>query len=481
MSSIDRFSQATASSSRPKANLATPTNDHPAPCESVAWADAQRFEDVRLGLLAASGKILPQTDPPVGGGEIPVDRQRALALGDALDGAIAVHSRHPQYGAGVRVVRPQSERLTEVGLGGTQSLDAVFGQPISDRGYIDPGATDQRVDIVRIEIESAVEVRARLVEELGGLTFVEERKPKEIVVHRIRVRGALGAARFGGGELLPEPIGEAGDDLVLHVEEIGDGLVEALGPEVRAGLGVDQLHVDAHAVSAALHAAFEHIAHVELAADLLQVDGLALVGEGGVAADDEGAGNAREVGRQALGHAVDEIFLLRIAADIGEGQHDEREARRLALFRRAQARRGRGAIEARPTRAHRRGSARAMFLSVLSPRSTNVSFEPVAHLLIGRPRRGNPARLADAFKPCGDIDPVAHQVAVALLDDVAEMDADAELDALLGRQAGVALDHAALHLDRAAHRVDDAAELDDRAVAGALDDAAMMQRRWSDR
>ena len=42
------------------------------------------------------------------------------------------------------------------------------------------------------------------------------------------------------------------------------------------------------------------------------------------------------------------------------------------------------------------------------------------------------------------------------------------------RHAGVAFDHGVLHLDRAAHRVDDAAELDDAAVAGALDDAAVM-------
>ncbi len=104
----------------------------------------------------------------MGGGEIPVDRQGALALGDALDGAVGVHSHRPQQHAGVRVFRPQSERLTEVGLGGTQSLDAVFGQPITDRGEIDPGATHQRVDIVRIEIESAVEVRTGLVEKIGG-------------------------------------------------------------------------------------------------------------------------------------------------------------------------------------------------------------------------------------------------------------------------------------------------------------------------
>ena len=54
------------------------------------------------------------------------------------------------------------------------------------------------------------------------------------------------------------------------------------------------------------------------------------------------------------------------------------------------------------------------------------------------------------------------------------MNADAEFDAPIRRQASVALDHPALHLDRAAHGVHHAAELDDRAVAGALDDAAVM-------
>ena len=122
--------------------------------------------------------------------------------------------------------------------------------------------------------------------------------------------------------------GKPRNDLVLHVEEIGQGLVEALGPEMIAGLGIDELDVDAHAVAAALHRAFEDIAHVQFAADLLQIDGLALVGEGGVAPDDERAGDAREVGGQALGHAIDEIFLLGIAADIGEGENDDGETRR---------------------------------------------------------------------------------------------------------------------------------------------------------
>ena len=56
------------------------------------------------------------------------------------------------------------------------------------------------------------------------------------------------------------------------------------------------------------------------------------------------------------------------------------------------------------------------------------------------------------------------------------MNADAKFDAPLGRHARVALDHGVLHFDGAAHGVDHAAEFDERAVAGALYDAAMMDR-----
>ena len=99
-----------------------------------------------------------------------------------------------------------------------------------------------------------------------------------------------------------------------------------------AGFGVDQLHVDAHAVSAALNAALEHIADVQLAPDLLHIERLAFVGERRIARDHDGAPYAREVGRQALGDPVDEMLLLRVAADIGERQDDDREARRGGFF-----------------------------------------------------------------------------------------------------------------------------------------------------
>ena len=88
--------------------------------------------------------------------------------------------------------------------------------------------------------------------------------------------------------------------------------------------------------------------------------------------------------------------------------------------------------------------------------------EPPLHLPVGVLGQTDRARRGDALQSRGDVDAVAHQVAVALLDDVAEMNADAKDDAAVLGHAGVAFDHRVLHFDCAAHRVDHAAELDDR-------------------
>ena len=134
--------------------------------------------------------------------------------------------------------------------------------------------------------------------------------------------------RFGLDQLCAQLTGEARDNLVLHVEEIGHGLVEALGPKMIAGLGVDELHVHAHPIAAALHRTFKDVTHAQLAADLLHIDMFAFVSESRVAADHERAADARQICGQALGDAINEILLLGIAADIGEGQNNDREAGR---------------------------------------------------------------------------------------------------------------------------------------------------------
>ena len=115
---------------------------------------------------------------------------------------------------------------------------------------------------------------------------------------------------------------------------------------------------------------------------------------------------------------------------------------------------------------------------VLEPGLAEIAdrqIEPSLDLAIGVLRQADRARRANAFEPRGDVDAIAHEIAVGLLDDVAEMNADPELDALVRRDSPVALGHAVLNFDGAAHGVDHAAKLDKRAVPSSLDDAAVVR------
>ena len=90
-----------------------------------------------------------------------------------------------------------------------------------------------------------------------------------------------------------------------------------------------------------------------------------------------------------------------------------------------------------------------------------------------RARDQDAAGLAQLLQARGDVDPVAHEV-VALDHHVAEVDADAEHDAPVGRRLGLAVGDRLLHRHRAGDRVDHRGELDDRPVAHQLDDPALV-------
>jgi hypothetical protein len=101
--------------------------------------------------------------------------------------------------------------------------------------------------------------------------------------------------------------------------------------------------------------------------------------------------------------------------------------------------------------------------------------EPAADLAIGVLGETYRPGLANTLQSRGYVDAVAHEVAVAFFDDVAQMNADAEVYASLSRQAGVALGQAVLHFDGAADCVDHASKLDEAAVSRALYDPPVMR------
>ena len=96
--------------------------------------------------------------------------------------------------------------------------------------------------------------------------------------------------RSGGlrsDQLDAERVRDPARDLVLQGEEIARVTVEALGPKMRVGQGIDQLGVDSNPVARPPDASFEHIAHAQFAADLLRVDRLVPVRERGISRDHE--------------------------------------------------------------------------------------------------------------------------------------------------------------------------------------------------
>src|SRR5271165_6987004 len=99
--------------------------------------------------------------------------------------------------------------------------------------------------------------------------------------------------------------------------------------------------------------------------------------------------------------------------------------------------------------------------------------EPTRGILLHARRDADAAWLSQAFEPSRDVDPIADDVAI-LDEDIADIDADAELDATIRGQRRIAFRHCGLHLGRAARRVDDAGELGQEAVAGGVDDTAAM-------
>jgi hypothetical protein len=80
-----------------------------------------------------------------------------------------------------------------------------------------------------------------------------------------------------------------------------------------------------------------------------------------------------------------------------------------------------------------------------------------------------PSRLwVNAFQSRGNVDPVAHQIAITLFDHITKMNANAELDAALWRHSGITLDHRVLYLDAATNRVYYTAEFNNCSVTGTL-------------
>src|SRR5215471_15885573 len=98
--------------------------------------------------------------------------------------------------------------------------------------------------------------------------------PAKSVIDRIEPVGMLAdrPPALRCDQLHVDGTGQPGGNLILHVEGIAALLIEPFDPQMPAAFGIDELSVEAEPITRVLHAAFEDIAHAELAADLAGID-----------------------------------------------------------------------------------------------------------------------------------------------------------------------------------------------------------------
>ena len=120
---------------------------------------------------------------------------------------------------------------------------------------------------------------------------------------------------------------------------------------------------------------------------------------------------------------------------------------------------------------HRAGNVLNLLLAEIGEAYRQIGTD----LFPQRTGTADPARRGQRLQSGGNIDAVAEQVAV-LDDDVAQMQADAELHLFELGSGGVRLGDRRLHRQRAGQRVDRAGEFRGNAVAGGGEDASAMRR-----
>ena len=227
--------------------------------------------------------------------------------------------RHGQTGLGDAGIERQ---------GFLRGRGAVVGDPVDRIGpeQVSLGKCQQRpgLGIFRVDFRRAL---AQADDGLLSAQVAEIALDPGLPRHQQEVV-SLGAVRsapfdrllFSGQQPEPQRADDRLGDFVLDGEDVGQVAVVALGPDMIAGGAVDQLRADAQPIAGLADAAFDEVADAQLASDRADVGRLTLEQERGVARRDRQRRDLGQIGGDVLADPVAEIFLLRVAAHVGEGQ-----------------------------------------------------------------------------------------------------------------------------------------------------------------
>ena len=192
-----------------------------------------------------------------------------------------------------RVVAAQLRRSfghrPSFGLAPNNVLDKIVNRALT----VAPTRKRQRKRVIRIDRECLFEQ----IERLGAFPFLQRphmghRTHSIVVSAQILWTLAPGAFNLGDADRRLYRASQLLRDPVLKIENIVHRAVVPRTPDVSATFGLDELHGDAEAVTALLHAALDQIGDPQFPADVARIRRAAFVGEGRVSSDDEEGADA---------------------------------------------------------------------------------------------------------------------------------------------------------------------------------------------
>ena len=119
----------------------------------------------------------------------------------------------------LRMVGDRGEGYGQFRFGRRQGRHRIGHKQKSGRARLRARRLDERVDIVGIGQQRAVEKAARLGDIVRGQTLIEPSQTLKLEVHRVRGWSLLRPSRLGGYEFGVQLARQPRDDFVLHVEK----------------------------------------------------------------------------------------------------------------------------------------------------------------------------------------------------------------------------------------------------------------------
>src|SRR3989442_1968891 len=247
----------------------------------------------------------------------------------------------------------------------------------------------------------------------------------------------------------------------LNLKDILQFSIVVLCPEMAFLVRIDELDADSHLRSRLPHAPLQHRPDLELGAYLLYGSLAALVFH------DRGPGNHREFrnlrnrGDELLCHPIGKILVIRVRADVGERQ--DRDPPPVEVFRTDAA----GPLfPGEDYLVHLQW--RVDVLHFPSTSAHNRKLELVLYVIVDLFRQGDSSRVGQGLYAGGDVDRVSVDV-ILVMNDVSEVNPDAESDLPPGWVDGVSFVKRLLHFKGAPDGLECAREFHEKRVAYRLD------------